>query len=119
MWWRVVLTVLVVGCASERPAPAPIKIVKKQCTTTVKPDEAFCSTRKNCPQIETCGEAYYRYTTCRHLWLDGGVAPREGKEPDGIPCEVRCSGNALEMAKAIRDKPFSPPTTASTVCNPA
>jgi hypothetical protein len=119
--------VVMAGCAfSEREAaapvqPKPVRVVKtRTCTTTVQAEPAFCATRKNCPEIPTCAEAYYRYTTCGHLWLDGGVAPREGKEPDGIPCEVgKCGGNALAMASAIRAQPFTPPTRSATVCSPA
>ena len=111
---------LVPGCAPEAPSERMrTKIVKRYCTTTVGPDVAFCETKRNCPEIATCAEAYYRYTTCKHLWLDGGAAvPRDG-QPNGIPCENRCKRDALAMAKEIRDGPFSPPTLASTVCDPA
>jgi hypothetical protein len=123
----------VAGCASDREAAPPVqtKIVKvekmRTCTTTFKPDPSFCERRVNCPEIKTCAEAYYRYTTCRHLWLDGGVAPREGGEPDGIPCErgepggpkYKCGPNALAMANAIRAQPFTPPTRSEAFCGPA
>ena len=124
------------GCAYfDREAAAPVrtKIVKvtttQTCTKTVQPDPKFCApeNEKNCPDITTCAEAYYRYTTCKHKWLDGGQAPRKGKspdgkewkEPDGIPCEDKCKDTALKMANEIRDKPFSLPTRSETVCTPS
>jgi hypothetical protein len=129
----VALSIVASGCAfSDREAVAPVrKIVKvektRTCTTTIRPDPAFCDTKRNCPQIDTCAEAYYRYTTCGHRWLDGGVAPREGtspdgkpwQEPDGIPCEVKkCGKDALTMARIIEARPFSPPMKPETVCSP-
>ena len=84
--------------------------------------DQFCalSNKRNCPQIVTCGEAYYRYTTGGHMWLDGGAAvPRDG-QPNGIPCENMCGKDAMLMAGKIRSEPpFSPPPQTTTLCNPA
>jgi hypothetical protein len=112
---------LVAGCAhSDREAAAPVQreIVKvektRTCTTTIRPDPAFCPAEKFCPAIKTCGEAYYRYTACREIERDGGTAG----ERNGIPCQNLCGETALTMADAIRAQSFSPPTRSETVCRP-
>lgn len=114
----VCVAVLASGCA---PEPTTRTVTKtRHCTTTVAAmsKDQFCSAKKNCDAIPTCGEAYYRYTACGHNWLDGGIAlPRNG-EPDGIPCEKeKCGPKALKMAEKIRSEgPFSPPMRETTVC---
>src|SRR5262245_37440858 len=108
------------GCShSDRETTAPVrtKIVKAEktrtCTTTVRPDPAFCAKEKLCPAIQTCAEAYFRYTVCREIERDGGVAG----DRNGIPCQNLCGKTALTMAAAIRAQPFSPPTQSETVCS--
>jgi hypothetical protein len=111
------------------------KIPPRQCTT-IKPidDEVLCRDHKYCKQNPemTCAEAFYRLTHCarvaneadRHRWLDGGAAlrkddqPNKSGQPNGIPCQGRCGGTALEMKRAIAANPFFPPTTTTTnSCN--
>ena len=104
----VCVALLTAGCATEPTTRVVTKT--RHCTTTVAPmsKNEFCSAKKNCPVIETCGEAYFRYTSCGHLWLDGGAAvPRDG-QPNGIPCEKMCGKDALASAGRIRSElPFS------------
>jgi hypothetical protein len=90
---------LLSGCASDAPpepvakrvAPARTQIVaaKQTCTTTIKPEDV-CARRKRCYEIETCAEAYYRYTVCKHLSLDGG----SGYPRNGVPCQDKCRTKA-------------------------
>lgn len=119
------------GCASDLPAqrsfsspPRTITktvIVEKRrtCTVTVRPltKLEFCSRgpRACSDRSMTCGEAYYRYTTCGEDARDGGVAG----DRNGIPCQVICGNTALQMATRIKaEEPFSPPTQTTTVCDP-
>jgi hypothetical protein len=122
----VCLAVLLSGCAYSQPsAPRRAVIVKEQrtCTTIAPQEDAdLCRVRKYCtknPEM-TCAEAYYRLTHCArfdpdidHAWLDGGVA---GKK-NGIPCEDRCGGAAIDMKRQIAERPFYPPTTTLHTCN--
>jgi hypothetical protein len=112
----------VAGCAhSDRETAAPVrnktaKVEKaRACTTTLRPDPAFCATEGRCRHIKTCAEAYYRYTVCREIERDGGVAG----DRNGIPCQNLCGKTALTMANAIRAQPFTPPTRSETVCSPS
>ena len=117
---------LIAGCAIDAPpepvakrvAPARTKIVTVQqsCTTTLVP-ENVCATKKYGTKDEmTCAEAHYRLTTCRHSWLDGGVAvPRDGQQ-NGIPCED--GKDAKAMAREISNQPFAPRTRSVTTCSP-
>jgi hypothetical protein len=117
---------LMAGCAADAPpepvarrvAPARTKIVtiKQSCTTTIKP-ENVCAQPKRCYEIETCAEAYYRYTVCGDLSLDGG----KGYPRNGIPCQDKCRTRAdpLVMADEIIKQPFSPQTRSETKCVPA
>src|SRR5262245_25260915 len=95
----VCVALLVSGCALGPQASnvgrtaAPAK--PRTCTVTVAPDsKQFCAEpKKTCQQIDTCGEAYYRYTICGDLSLDGrplgpDVPPSTG-QPNGVPCEDR------------------------------
>jgi hypothetical protein len=120
------------GCATDAPpepvakraAPARSNIVtvKERCTTTVKP-ENICAQPKSCYKIETCAEAYYRYTTCNDRSLDdeplGPNVPHKQDQPNGIPCEKKCGTNALTMANKIMERPFSPSMRSETVCSSA
>jgi len=76
--------------------------------------QEFCGIgEKTCPQIATCGEAYYRYTTCREIVRDGGVAG----ERNCIPCENVCGNTPLAMAAKISsERPFSPPPKTFNTC---
>jgi hypothetical protein len=101
------------GCATDAPpepvakraAPArPIVVtVKERCTTTIKP-ENICAQPKPYYKIETCAEAYYRYTVCKDLSLDGG----KGYPRNGYPCQDKCSKDALTMVDKIIERPFTP-----------
>jgi hypothetical protein len=116
---------LMSACASNAPpdrvtASSRTKVVstenRRKCATIIAPlnKANFCATPRDCPAITTCGEAYYRYTTCGEVDRDGGVA---GKH-NGIPCEKLCGKTALEMAEKIRSEPpFSPPAQMTTVCS--
>jgi hypothetical protein len=127
---------LLLGCAAdpprviikrvvvEKPVPAAVssaqtgtKIVREKCTTTIEPDpDKVCRHPKHCYQIDTCAEAYYRYTVCRDTSLD--------RNDDGVPCsrELRggsgCSrdSKAFEMANRIRAQPFVVPTKEEKSC---
>jgi hypothetical protein len=112
------------GCAVDPPAPIiRTKIVTefktRMCTLTTRPmtKQEFCGMgEKACPEINTCGEAYYRYTTCREIIRDGGVAG----ERNGVPCQNVCGKTPLEMAAKIRSEPpFSPPPKSTNSCDPA
>jgi hypothetical protein len=139
------VVLLMSGCAFDPPTERvsvvrPKTITKSEfktraCTITTAPmsKEEFCAptNKKTCQQIETCGEAYYRYTTCGDLSLDAvplgsKVPPPEG-QPNGVPCEQRlasgragCGKDGLAMAAKIRaEPPFSPPPKVTKVCDPA
>lgn len=116
--WAVCIVVILSGCAVEPPAPKLVAVFKQRtCTITIRPmsKSEFCRTPKSCPDISTCGEAYYRYTMCREIERDGGVAGSR----NGIPCEKMCGRTALEMAAKISgESPFSPPMKSEAVCNP-
>lgn len=113
---------LILGACAFEPAPAPVQsrlktvtITKTRvCTTTLQPQDV-CKTPKSCPHITTCGEAYYRLTTCREALRDGGVAGVR----NGIPCEDKCGATAVEMADRIAKQPYTPPAVSTTVCDPA
>ena len=82
--WRIVVCValLTSGCAFDPPpAPTvPTRIIqrpslssgRRACNITTVPTskDEFCANKRTCGQIDTCGEAYYRYTTCGDLSLD-------------------------------------------------
>jgi hypothetical protein len=110
----------IAGCAHSNhetttpPRSKTAGVKTRTCTTTIKPDAAFCSAEKFCPAIKTCAEAHYRYTVCREIERDGGTAG----DRNGIPCQNLCGKTALTMANAIRAQPFSPPTRSETVCSP-
>ena len=131
------------GCAFD-PPPAPTVRTKtitktitefrpRTCNITTVPTskDEFCANKRTCGQIDTCGEAYYRYTTCGDLSLDarplGANVPPPVGQPNGIPCEERlaagrsgCGKTALAMAAKIRSEPpFSPPPKRTEVCDPA
>jgi len=126
---RVVVCVALIlsGCAVDELEPiVRTKIVKeyirepgktRTCTVTTRPmtKQEFCSMgEKTCPRIATCGEAYYRYTTCGEIERDGGVAG----ERNGIPCENVCGKTPLAMAEKIRsESPFSPPPKTLNTCD--
>jgi hypothetical protein len=122
---------LVSGCAIDQPAPiVRTKIVKEYirepnsilttqtCTVTTRPmtKQELCGMgEKTCPQIATCGEAYYRYTTCGEIERDSGVPGVR----NGIPCEKVCGKTPLAMAAKIRSEPpFSPPPKSIKTCEP-
>jgi hypothetical protein len=96
-------------------AQTNIVTVKQRCTTTIKTED-ICAKPKPCYLIETCAEAYYRYTVCKDLSLDGG----SGYPRNGIPCQKLCSekAQALEMANKIIERPFSPQARSETACSP-
>jgi hypothetical protein len=107
----VCVAVLASGCA---PEPTTRTVTKtRHCTTTVAAmsKDEFCAVEPTCPKITTCGEAYYRYTTCKQVTRDG--FPR-----NGIPCQDKCGPDAMAMAAKIRSEPpFSPPIRKTTVCS--
>jgi hypothetical protein len=115
----VAITTLVslAGCALDAPAKqaAPRKIIvekQRTCTVTTAPisKAEFCATPKDCPSITTCGEAYFRYTTCGEVLRDG--------QRNGIPCENRCGKTPLAMAEKIRSEaPFALPMRTATICD--
>jgi hypothetical protein len=116
------LALIVAGCAIgaqhergvERSSARATIEKRRICTITKSIDAAaFCKTPKRCPEIDTCAEAYFRYTTCKEWPRDGGVA---GK-PNGIPCEKRCGRTALAMARKIRERPFLPPMRTTEICD--
>jgi hypothetical protein len=118
--WMCVAVLFVGGCASgEPPEPearrlAPVRTRIVTCTTTVE-RENVCRLPKNCPQIDTCAEAYYRLVTCGHKWLDG--APK-----NGVPCERKCGGTAEARERQIANEggPFIPKTrqVGERICTP-
>jgi hypothetical protein len=84
------MAMLVSGCATEAQLQQPkqrarttMKIIRETCTTTMTP---VCPEKKDCGQIKTCAEAYYRYAYCGDTSLDGG----DGYPRDGIPCQTLC-----------------------------
>jgi hypothetical protein len=106
-----VSAIVAAGCALDPPAPivmtktvtkvVPVNEPASTCRIETRPmtSAEFCAKKKNCPEIETCAEVYYRLTVCGHRWLDGGTAvrgePNRRGEPDGIPCEKgRCGAAA-------------------------
>jgi hypothetical protein len=119
------VALLLSGCAYSQPSASRRAVVVKEqrtCTTRTPIDDAdFCRLKKYCtknPEM-TCAEAHYRLTHCArfgpdidHIWLDGGVA---GKR-NGIPCEDRCGGTALDMKYVIAREPFYPPTKTTRDC---
>lgn len=123
---------LMAGCATSTPpapvakraAPAQTKIVtvKQTCVTTTKPANS-CAQPKPCSMIETCAEAYYRFTVCKDRSLDDGPlgerAANKTDQSNGIPCERKCGRDAVTMADRIRAQPFSPPMHAETTCGSA
>jgi hypothetical protein len=135
---RVVVCVATVasGCALD-PQPSPpartkivtVKEPGRICRVTTRPTtkEEFCASSKNCPQISSCAEAYYRLTVCKHEWLDGGAArgtydkPNSNGQPNGVPCEDQCGGDARAMVKRIwaqeGEKHFSLPVVTSESCD--
>jgi hypothetical protein len=112
----VCVAVLASGCAFD---PQPVqrtttKFKTRTCTVTMRAmtKEEFCATPQECPWIATCGEAYYRFTTCGEIIRDGNR--------NGVPCENRCGHTPLDMAAKIRSEPpFSPPLIRVKTCNPA
>jgi hypothetical protein len=115
--------VIVPGCTTYAP-PEPqarrtaIKIVRQTCTITTKPPYNACA-KKTCVEIKTCAEVYYRYTVCGDTELDGGrmFDSKPRWEPNGVPCKDKCE-NALNMAREIREHPYTVPTTQEKVCTP-
>jgi hypothetical protein len=154
IWWCLLLegimfrviacaAFLLSGCARDPPTAPAVKIATKivrqpfteiktrTCRITMIVDTDVCRTKKTCGEIETCAEAYYRYTTCGDFSLDArplgsNVPPPEG-QPNGIPCEQQlrggrpgCGKTALNMAAKIRSEPpFSPFKATDPVCDPA
>jgi hypothetical protein len=120
-----VAALLMFGCATDAPrepmarrvvsAQTKIVTVKQRCTTTIKTED-ICAKPQPCYLIETCAEAYYRYTVCKDLSLDGG----SGYPRNGIPCQKLCSekAQALEMANKIIERPFSPQARSEIACSP-
>jgi hypothetical protein len=92
--------------------------------------EEFCAKEKECDQIATCAEAYYRLAVCKHGWLDGGTRgstyekPDSQGQPNGVPCEKKCGSDARAMVPKIwaetdrGEKPFTLPMTTSKTCDP-
>jgi hypothetical protein len=132
------VALLTSGCAIH-PQPSPpartkivtLKETGRTCRVTTRPatTDEFCSTPKNCPQISSCAEAYYRLTVCKHEWLDGGTArgtyekPNGNGQPNGIPCEDKCGSDARAMVMRIwaqeKENHFTLPVVTSEKCNPA
>lgn len=114
------VSVVISGCAFEPPPPPTVRTVVKTvagpatCKRPMTMQEYCGMGEKACPTIATCGEAYYRYTTCGEVERDGGTAG----EKNGVPCQRLCGMDAMEMAATIRrELPFSPPMVG-VVCNP-
>ena len=113
------VAIFVAGCAFD-PRPAPrssiVQFKSRTCTVTTRPmsNQEFCGMgEKTCSQIATCGEAYYRYTTCREIGRDGGTIG----ERNGIPCQNVCGNTPLAMAAKIRSEPpFLPPLKTLNTC---
>jgi hypothetical protein len=114
------VAIFVSGCAVDpRLATRSVTAFKpRTCTVTMRPmtNQEFCGLgEKACSQIATCGEAYYRYTTCKEIERDGGVIG----ERNGIPCQNVCGNTPLVMAAKIRSElPFSPPLKVLKTCEP-
>lgn len=119
------------GCAFEEAAPryhamniARAKIGTsgsakgRLCTTTVEPAvEIVCKQAKNCDEIESCDEAYYRLKKCGHRWLDAAGIPSKMND---IPCETgtkdksKACGRTISARDEARAKwPFTPPLAQS------
>jgi hypothetical protein len=100
--------------ASAGKIPAREKI----CSTIIEPAvELVCKEPKNCEQIESCDEAYYRLKKCGHRWLDGAGIPSKMND---IPCETNTKdrNKACGKTKEARDEarakwPFMPPIAQS------
>ncbi|MGE0698332.1 MAG: excalibur calcium-binding domain-containing protein [Hyphomicrobiaceae bacterium] len=57
-----------------------------------------CS-RKLCPQMSSCAEAYYYYHVCRHTERDA--------DGDGIPCENVCGKTKIDMIALLKAMPIA------------
>jgi hypothetical protein len=55
---------------------------------------AYDCARKYCTRMESCGEAYYKFTVCHQQSLD--------RDNDGIPCENVCGGDMATFEARLR-----------------
>jgi hypothetical protein len=55
---------------------------------------AYDCARKYCTRMESCGEAYYKFTVCHQQSLD--------HDNDGIPCENVCGGDMATFEARLR-----------------